>query len=262
MLKCDPLDLCQHRTSLTPSDASTPLAPPRPSPERLQTAINLYSTRLSGMVLFVDGSLSLFSSPIEEFYKICGQSIDFHFPALDLQLQNVVELLPLISEQRIPTPSFDSPVIKASSQTDPKSLHEGDTYITRHSNLSEVHVIFHLVSSDEVASIDLPSRHPVITGLRNVLNLAFQHDVYVLSVPLLLVNQMQPEMTVNWCVKRAELVLKCFKGFMLENSHLASNYPRTIQFLVPAEISREMFEHFSAMIPTVFRVSTSMTIKS
>ncbi|KAI6656843.1 hypothetical protein LOD99_16146 [Oopsacas minuta] len=264
VLKCDPLDLCQQSSnpSSDPSDISTPTAPPRPSPERLQTAINLYSTRLSGLVLLVDGSLSIFSSPTEEFNKICSQSIDFHFPALDIQLYNVIELLPIISEQRMATPTFDSPVKKPPSQTDPKSLHEGDTYITRHSNLSEVHIIFHLVTSDDIGSIDMPSRHPIITGLRNVLNLAFQHDVYVLSVPLLLVNQMQPEMTVNWCIKRAELVLKCFKGFMLENSHLASNYPRTIQFLVPAEISREMFEQFSAMIPSVFRVSTSMTIKS
>ena len=178
-----------------------------------------------------------------------------------MQLQNVVELLPGISEHRIPTPTFDMPA-KKTAVIDSRTLHEGDTYITRHSNLSEVHAIFHLVTGDDVASIDLPSRHSVIAGLRNVLHLAFQYDIYVLSVPLLLVNQIQPDMTVAWCVRRAEMVLKCFKGFMLENSHLASNYPRTIQFLVPSEISREMFEQFSAMIPAVFRVSTSMTIKS
>ena len=256
MLKCDPLDLCRNTSDLSQS------ASPRPTPERLQTAINLYSTRLSGLVLFVDGSLSIFSSPTEEFNRICNQSIDFHFPSLDMQLQSTLELLPGISQHRILTPTFETPTKKPTAPIDPRTLHDGDTYITRHSNLSEVHAIFHLVTNDDVGSIDLPSRHSVIAGLRNVLNLAFQYDIYVLSVPLLLVNQMQPDMTVAWCVRRAEVVLKCFKGFMLENSHLASNYPRTIQFLVPAEISREMFEQFSAMIPAVFRVSNSMTIKS
>ena len=37
-----------------------------------------------------------------------------------------------------------------------------------------------------------------------------------LTLPLLLTHDMSEEMTVAWCMKRAELVLKCVKGFMME----------------------------------------------
>ena len=39
-----------------------------------------------------------------------------------------------------------------------------------------------------------------------------------LTLPLLLTHDMSEEMTVAWCMKRAELVLKCVKGFMMEVS--------------------------------------------
>lgn len=40
-------------------------------------------------------------------------------------------------------------------------------------------------------------------------------------------------MTVPWCQKRAELVLKCVKGFMIESVSLGGSELKTIQFLVP-----------------------------
>ena len=41
------------------------------------------------------------------------------------------------------------------------------------------------------------------------------------------------EMTIPWCLKRAELIFKCVKGFMMELSTLSAQQSRTIQFLVP-----------------------------
>lgn len=41
------------------------------------------------------------------------------------------------------------------------------------------------------------------------------------------------DMTVPWCQKRAELVLKCVKGFMIESVSLGGSELKTIQFLVP-----------------------------
>ena len=41
--------------------------------------------------------------------------------------------------------------------------------MTRHSNLCETHVIFHMVADDSLDNINTSSRHPVIIGLRNVL---------------------------------------------------------------------------------------------
>ena len=41
------------------------------------------------------------------------------------------------------------------------------------------------------------------------------------------------EMTIPWCLKRAELLFKCVKGFMIEMATYSSQVSRTIQFLVP-----------------------------
>ncbi|MPC33482.1 Protein C12orf4 [Portunus trituberculatus] len=51
----------------------------------------------------------------------------------------------------------------------PQHLKAGDFYITRHSNLADVHVMFHMVVDDTLHTTDINSRHPVILGLRNVL---------------------------------------------------------------------------------------------
>lgn len=43
-------------------------------------------------------------------------------------------------------------------------------------------------------------------------------------------------MTIQWCLKRAELVFKCVKGFMIEMASLVGDETRTVQFLVPKVI--------------------------
>ena len=79
-------------------------------------------------------------------------------------------------------------------QKDDKSLkmQSGDFYMTRHSNLSEVHTVFHLVTDDSVRSSvsDISSRHDVIMGYRNILKACFRYDVHTITLPLLLVHEM------------------------------------------------------------------------
>jgi len=79
-----------------------------------------------------------------------------------------------------------------SHRTVSAGLTTGDVYITRHSNLSEVHVVFHLVSDDSVSttSYELTSRHPVIVACRNILKICFRYDVRHITLPLLLVHEM------------------------------------------------------------------------
>lgn len=48
-----------------------------------------------------------------------------------------------------------------------------------------------------------------------------------------LITLFSQDMTVPWCQKRAELVLKCVKGFMIESVSLGGSELKTIQFLVP-----------------------------
>lgn len=89
----------------------------------------------------------------------------------------------------------------------------GDFYVTRHSNLSNVHLVFHLVTEEAaVQNTGLKSRHPVVLGLKNCLRAAAKHDVHHITIPLLLVHTMQTEMTIPWCLRRAELIFKCVKG--------------------------------------------------
>ena len=66
----------------------------------------------------------------------------------------------------------------------------GDFYITKHSNLAEVHAVFHLVTDDSVAAHTINSRHPIMTGVRNIMLAASRHSVTNLIVPLLLVHEM------------------------------------------------------------------------
>jgi hypothetical protein len=41
------------------------------------------------------------------------------------------------------------------------------------------------------------------------------------------------EMTVAWCTKRAELVFKCVKGYMIEMASWGGSELKNLQFLVP-----------------------------
>lgn len=98
-------------------------------------------------------------------------------------------------------------------------LKTGDFFITKHSNLSQSHVIFHLISDEPINSpSEINSRHPVILGLRNILKTASRHDVTTLTIPALMRHEMSEDMTVQWCMRRAELVFKCAKGFMIESA--------------------------------------------
>ncbi len=94
-------------------------------------------------------------------------------------------------------------------------LNIGDFYLTKHSNLSQAHVIFHLAikdttiidtnnsdisteNSDVNKSLinqslkysELSSRHPVILGLRNILKTCISHHIQTLTFPLLLTHEM------------------------------------------------------------------------
>lgn len=99
-------------------------------------------------------------------------------------------------------------------------------------------------------------------------------------------------MTVAWCTKRAELVFKCVKGFMIEMASWGGAELKNLQFLVPkvssaisvirrdwkkkkedctqADIivitlqgmSEEVFGTLATMLPSIFRVSNPLVFKA
>lgn len=52
------------------------------------------------------------------------------------------------------------------------------------------------------------------------------------------------EMTVAWCTKRAELVFKCVKGFMIEMASWGGSDLKNLQFLVPKVKTNRSLKHF------------------
>lgn len=70
------------------------------------------------------------------------------------------------------------------------SVPPGEFYISRHSNLSEVHAVFHLCVDDNVRSGNITARDPAIMGLRNILKVCCTHDITTITIPLLLVHKM------------------------------------------------------------------------
>ncbi|XP_072241484.1 ferry endosomal RAB5 effector complex subunit 3 [Leuresthes tenuis] len=259
LVRADVLDFCKHRRH---GSSGAKL-------RRLQTALSLYSSSLCGLVLLVDNRVNSYSGIKRDFATVAKECTDFHFSCLEEQLEEVQQVLLLARNQRS-SKQKDQPESRKNGVDDksktvernPSNILPGEFYISRHSNLSEVHAVFHLCVDDNVRSGNITARDPAIMGLRNILKVCCTHDITTVTVPLLLVHDMSEEMTIPWCLKRAELVFKCVKGFMMEMASWDGGISRTVQFLVPKSISEEMFYQLSNMLPQIFRVSSTLTLTS
>lgn len=217
----------------------------RSSQVRTQTAMSLYSHNLSALVLLVGNHFNSYYGIQHEFSQLCNSLNEFHFDNLTKQIKHIQEeVMPAYAGRQ--------------------SLETGDCYVTRHSNLANAHVVFHLVTDDSLKNGEVNSRHPMMASLRKILRVAHMYDIKTISIPLLLVDEMDEEiLTVNWCLKRAELVLKCVKGFLIEMASLSTGVEQgTIQFLVPKGISEDLFSSLASLIPEVFRLANSLILKS
>jgi hypothetical protein len=167
LVAADVLDLCRY-----------PLSSDDALPQRLQTAMSLYSNNLCGLVLLTDDRVSTYSGVAKEFSDLCQRSTEYHFPTFDIQVQSVKEehlakalswrdehrRRKAVEEESLgvdnPAPGPDYAALSNSS------LRNGDFYVTKHSNLCEIHAMFHMVADDSVMSSQINSRHPVVMGLR------------------------------------------------------------------------------------------------
>lgn len=260
LVRANVLDFCKHRRH---GSGGAKL-------RRLQTALSLYSVSLCGLVLLVDNRVNSYSGIKRDFATVSKECTDFHFPRLSEQLE-VVQQVVLYARAQRSSKQREQPEMPRNGSNDDKSKNiernssnilPGEFYISRHSNLSEVHIVFHLCVDDNVRSGNLTARDPAIMGLRNILKVCCTHDITTITIPLLLVHDMSEEMTIPWCLKRAELVFKCVKGFMMEMASWDGGISRTVQFLVPQSISEEMFYQLSNMLPQIFRVSSTLTLTS
>lgn len=103
-----------------------------------------------------------------------------------------------------------------------------------------------------ILTTDISNRHPLIIGLKNILKMITQFDISSLSIPLLVLpdrfNNEQRDSI--WLQKRGEVVMKCIKGFLIENSRsgkrvqnegldraesMGGGGMRNIEFLLPSQ---------------------------
>lgn len=203
-------------------------------------ALGLYSSALTAVIVLTpSGSVRA----NHDVTRNAAMSTEFHFDQIANQIDDIQKKLNYIDER----PN--------------RKLKAGDFYITRHSNLSQTHVIFHLITDEASNSPEeINSRHPVILGLRNVLKTASRHDVTNISIPALLRHEMSEDMTVSWCTRRAELVFKCAKGFMIESATWGGSELSTLQLVLPRDISEELFGVLSGMVPHVFRLANTKVL--
>lgn len=292
LIKCDILDYCRNRFNLNAPNSILNFSI---EPQTIQTSMQLYSnTSLCACVLLIDCNLRKFNKISEQFVDIVDESTELHFKTFEQQLSDVELCLDEFYENRklnkdvnndnnttasLPTspstPSINSLKSALSVNEDffsnnssssngsneektSNRLQIGDFYITKHSNLSQVHLVFHLAYDNDLSkqrTDQMSSRHPIIMGLRNILKACFKYNITTLTIPLLLSHETSEEMTINWVMKRAELVLKCLKGFMIEFVQWSSLESRTLQFVLPHGLLDETFHSISNLIKTIFRES-------
>lgn len=253
------LHFCQH------SDQSGDV-----QAQRLQTVMSLYSNSLSGVVLLVDNCIDSKSRLKSGFAAVCKSSTEFHFPPLKEQLAEIKCRNAASSIDRLSVKSADT--LSTDSSSSDKSVgggdfKDGDFYVTKHSNLSRVHLVFHLASNianlqSSESSQTVTSRHPVILGLRHILKVMSSHDTGTLAIPLLLCHELTEKNGEAWILRRAELVMKCMKGFMMEMATWDGGISRTIQFVLPPGIEDSVFERLVCMLPDIFRTTSARVLAS
>lgn len=91
-------------------------------------------------------------------------------------------------------------------------------------------------------------------------------DITSISLPFLLLPSnvdcfSDPSISENLLYRRGELVLKCTKGFMIENSRLPKRVSekeqetKTVSFLLPKSATEQQFQSFRLLLTGEFRAS-------
>ncbi|GMT09497.1 hypothetical protein PFISCL1PPCAC_794, partial [Pristionchus fissidentatus] len=227
---------------------------------RLQASMSLYRRDLSAVVLLVGRDPKWHLQRRSDFSRLCERSTELHFEPLERQLEEVRETMRRREGGR-----------KESIARGDDSLSVGDVYTTRHSNLGNVHIVYHLVADEADDYKDINSRHPYLNALRNIVRMASRFGVTTLSLPMLFTDTVHESMTLQWTSKRAELVFKCVKGYLMEicstgwssvslgGASLSRAPHYNINFVLPRDISIDIYSHIVSLFPTIFHLVPSVT---
>eukprot|EP00026_Physarum_polycephalum_P004602 Phypoly_transcript_04624.p1 GENE.Phypoly_transcript_04624~~Phypoly_transcript_04624.p1 ORF type:complete len:691 (+),score=185.95 Phypoly_transcript_04624:243-2075(+) len=200
--------------------------------QRKKMASSLYGDSLSGLVLLVSPDLTYKSETCAEFVKICGASTEFHFDTFKKQLAKV----------------------KGANTR----LNSGDFFITKHSNLLHVNVVFHLVVDNADASLQeeiatfSPSSNAAL-GLRNIVLTASQCDVHSLVIPAALSEPGLESMVASEGAlkNRLDVVAKTVRLALSSTGEGGSL--KTVQFVVrepPHTSEQPLYKKLKALLTT------------
>eukprot|EP00656_Telonema_subtile_P007037 TRINITY_DN13286_c0_g1_i5.p1 TRINITY_DN13286_c0_g1~~TRINITY_DN13286_c0_g1_i5.p1 ORF type:complete len:545 (+),score=184.67 TRINITY_DN13286_c0_g1_i5:158-1792(+) len=190
------------------------------SDARVHTLLSLYSDELAGLVAIIDTDMSDSSPSTKALVHKCQKSPELHFDTFNSQRTAV------------------QAKIKQGGALEP-----GDFFITQHSCLEHIHIIFHLAAgrNDVVFNPEAPDlydRSPVLIGLTGILMAANQCGIASLAIPIMLVDEgwHQAMSVPATALKRAEKVLQRVKTFFLDYKGDDGSL-RSIFFLVPSSLS-------------------------
>jgi len=219
--------------------------------------MSLYSDSLSAVILLTDKQLDCSAGIEADLATICHSSNEFHFDNFPTQLHKLQKLIKEEKQNEENKPNEE--------QDEIFELQDGDLFISRHSNLSQVHIVCHLATDtnslkSKNSHSTVNSRHPVYHGLRHALKIASDFEIKTITIPLLLSHDVTDDMTSQWCIRRAELVMKWMKGFMIEMASWDGGVSRTIQFVVPPGISQDCFDAIRSNLPEVYRTTSTRNL--
>lgn len=186
----------------------------------------VYGNSLKACVLMVDSNISGTSQEYNAFIKQCQKTTELQFEDIEAQLSKVKEKLG-------------------------NSLQVGDFFITTHSNLKDVHVIFHLAVNRKH---DNDVTKTLINGLRNIFVIANRYDIESITFPVLLIqNELKHLLQDEDAKARVDAVVTSLKVFLLENA--ATNTIKSINFVVPS-ISNDqtIYDHTKRKVAQAFNL--------
>lgn len=100
----------------------------------------------------------------------------------------------------------------------------------------------------------------LLIGLKSALKIATDNNIDNMIVPLFLTHLLDSKMDHSWCVKRAEVVFKCVKGFLIEIGSTGTLTNKTFHFILPENTTPRTFQAISSLIPSIFRVPCPMVL--
>uniref|UniRef100_A0A914E4H3 Uncharacterized protein n=1 Tax=Acrobeloides nanus TaxID=290746 RepID=A0A914E4H3_9BILA len=235
ILQCDSLaDLCKSTMN---DHADSMLFDSR----RLQLLMSLYGRELTSVVLLVGRDPLYHVHNRTPFLRMCEQSAELHFDSFEVQLNNIANTVHTVNKER----GKSNQVLAYDTLDDKK------------------------VPLDE-KSDDISSRHACIGGLYNIVQISARCSVRTISLPLFLVESMNENMTVSWCLRRAELIFKCLKGFLMEACSMGMGSAATVgsastvahynvNFALPSKLSKNVYNQIIEMFSTIFHLVPSVS---